>query len=82
MSEGCSGLDKTDSMRSEESVTSFTSDDLEESINEIKKYKEAPHDIFYEVENEQVRVLKQGESVPCQTKYKKMKNGTAAVKFG
>ena len=79
MSDSCSSLQKTASDRSEtESTKSYTSEDLDEMK---EKYDETPHDVFFEVDDENVRVLKRGDKVPCETKYKKVKNGTAAVKF-
>ena len=81
MTDPCSSLlvQKTASDRSEtESTKSYNSEDLEEMK---EKYDETPHDVFFEVDKENVRVLKRGDKVPCETKYKKVKNGTAAVKF-
>lgn len=64
-----------------DSVTSFLSDDIEDVEEEPKEYIEAPYDIMYDYEGKEVRVLKEGERVPCETTYKKV-NSTTAIKFG
>jgi hypothetical protein len=52
--------------------------DIEE--DEQKEYDKAPYDIMFNFEGKELRVLKEGEEVPCETKYKKV-SSTTAVKF-
>ena len=67
---------RNDSVVSVES--SFDSDDLED---DVRAYTVAPRDIVHIVDGKTVRVLKEGEAVPCETKYKRISGGTIAVKF-
>ena len=71
-------LDKSDS----ESICSYTSEDLEHLPDIKEKYDEAPEDVYYTGDGEHLKVLKAGEKVPCLTKYKKIRSGTALAKFG
>ena len=76
-----SELTRVDSSKSEsDSIVSFMSDDLDNDEEERKEYTEAPDDIKYSHGGKDVRVLKQGKKVPCETKYKKV-NDTTAIKF-
>ena len=71
-------LTRSDSAKSEaDSVTSFLSDEFEEDTND---YTEAPHDIKYTHDGKEVRVMKKGETVPGETKYKRVSE-TEAIKF-
>ena len=83
--------DSTELVRSEslineaDSVASFMSDDVqdieeEEEQKELKEYDKAPHDIMFNYEGKEVRVMKEGEKVPCETKYKRV-SSTTAIKF-
>ena len=58
--------------------SSFDSDDLED---DVRAYTVAPRDIVHIVDGKTVRVLKEGEAVPCETKYKRISGGTIVVKF-
>ena len=71
-------LDNSDS----ESICSYTSEDLEHLDDIKKKYDEAPEDVYFTCDGEHLKVLKAGEKVPCLTKYKKIRSGTALAKFG
>jgi len=63
-----------------ESVASFLSDDLEDVDEaDMKTYDVAPEDIMHEYEGKKIRVLKKGEKVPCNTKYKVV--GTTGISF-
>ena len=66
-----------------ESVASFLSDDVQEiddDEQEMKKYDKAPYDVMFNCDGKDVRVVKEGEAVPCETKYKRV-SSTTAVKF-
>ena len=74
------GLKKYDSTKSDASISSLASEDLDHIMMK-ESFQEAPRDLFHEVDGDNVRVVREGDTVPCVTKYKKYNGGTAVVKF-